>query len=128
VEIGRIIVQAQPRERVGQTPFSTNTAGAVIHAYNPSSTGGIGGRIVVHDWPQAKSIETLSEKYLKQKKAMHNIPPCSTTTTNFFLINQKRAWDMAQVVECLPSKHKALTSNSSSVKKFFKKKQLIKKN
>jgi hypothetical protein len=29
----------------------------------------------------------------------------------------KRAWGMAQVIECLHSKHKALSSNPSSAKK-----------
>jgi hypothetical protein len=60
----------------------------VIHTCNPNYLEGISRRITVQGSPEQK-YETLSEKYLKQK----------------------RAGGVAQVVELLHSMHKAMSSN-----------------
>jgi hypothetical protein len=42
VDIGRIAVQGQPGQKVGETPpISTNKQGVEIHIYNPSYAGGL---------------------------------------------------------------------------------------
>jgi hypothetical protein len=73
-------------------PISTNKLGIVVHSYRPSYTGGIGRRISIqagHGWGK------LRDSISKITKA-------------------KRAGGEAQVVEHLPSKHKILSSNSST--------------
>jgi hypothetical protein len=64
--------------------MSTNKPGMVVHTCNPKYTGGIGRRIMVQDWPQKKD------------------PIQKITKT-------KRAGGVAQVVECLPTKHESLS-------------------
>jgi hypothetical protein len=54
VEIRRIKVVGQPRQKVSQTPILTNNPGMVVCVYNPSYLGGIGRRITVWGWLQAK--------------------------------------------------------------------------
>jgi hypothetical protein len=60
VEIRRITVPGQPRQKVRKTPMSTNKTGVLVHACNPSYDEGISKRIVVQGWP-GKS-KTLFEK------------------------------------------------------------------
>jgi hypothetical protein len=89
-EMGRIMVQGQPRQKSLQDPISTERKlDMVIHAYHPSNgtkhkIGGTWSRVA---WEKSK---TISPKELQQK----------------------RAGGMAQVVVYLPSKHKTLSSNT----------------
>jgi hypothetical protein len=76
VEIERIMVWCQSRQKVSKTPLSTNKYGMVVHACNPSFLGGIGRRPALASWhrkevwSEASSRQkcgTLSEKLLKTK-------------------------------------------------------------
>jgi hypothetical protein len=58
----------------------------------------VGRRISVKGWPQAKNSKTLFEKSLKSTKGFE---------------------DMTQVVQHLPSKLKALSSNPSTIKTYI---------
>jgi hypothetical protein len=66
----------------------------VVHVYNPSYVGGTNRRIVVQPSPGKKTQDPI-QKITKAKKG----------------------WDMTQVVECLPSSYKALSSNPSTAPK-----------
>jgi hypothetical protein len=72
----------------------------MIHAYNSNYMRGIGKMITVPD-PHRKKARS----YLKNKP------------------KPKRAGSVAQIVELLPSKSKALSSNPSTIKKRDKKKK-----
>jgi hypothetical protein len=61
VEIGKIVVQSQPRQKVSNTPISTNKPGLVAHVCKPSYMGGVGSSIVIWD-SLGKKFKTLSEK------------------------------------------------------------------
>jgi hypothetical protein len=61
----------------------------MVNACHPSYAGGVGRRIMVFDQLGTKSARSYEKK----------------------LIKAKRARGMAQVVEFLPTKHEALTSN-----------------
>jgi hypothetical protein len=67
----------------------------VENKFNPNYLGGRDRRIMVRGQPIQKVKKTLSENKLKQK----------------------RAGDLAQVVEHLTSKHKALSLNSGTTNK-----------
>jgi hypothetical protein len=75
-------------------PFQKNKLGIVAHTRNSSFLKGADRRIVVYGQPSQKH-ETLSEKWLKQK----------------------RVGDVAQVVEPLHSKCENLSSNPNTKKK-----------
>jgi hypothetical protein len=62
----------------------------VVHNWNPSYVGGIGKRTVVQGWPQTKTQNPIQK-----------------------ITKAKRTGSMAQVVECLPTKLRALSSTSS---------------
>jgi hypothetical protein len=47
VEIGRITIQGQTREKVSKTLILTNKPGMVVHIYDPSYVEGISRRIKV---------------------------------------------------------------------------------
>jgi hypothetical protein len=78
--------------------LGTGKPGVLVHACNPSYSGGRSRRIMSLRPNWAKLVRS----YLKNK----NI--------------SKRAGGMAQVVECLPSIHKALGSIHSNVKQMDK--------
>jgi hypothetical protein len=67
VEIRKILVGGQPRQKVKGDSTSTNKLGMVEHFCNPRYTEGIGRRIMSKVSPSRK-FKTLSEKQLKQKK------------------------------------------------------------
>jgi hypothetical protein len=46
-ESGRIVVQDWPRQKVLETPISTNKPGLMVCACDPNYTGSVGRRIVV---------------------------------------------------------------------------------
>jgi hypothetical protein len=92
-EIRRIMVQGQPEQK-----FHKNTSQPV------AEHGG----------------EHLSPQLLwKHKKVDHGPDQPRQKARPYLKNNQskKRAGSMAQTVECLPSKHEALSSNSSTTKK-----------
>jgi hypothetical protein len=53
-EIWRIAVHGQLRQKLNETPSPNHKSGMVLHACNPSYTGGIGRRIVVRGQPWTK--------------------------------------------------------------------------
>jgi hypothetical protein len=81
---------------IDNLPSKVNSKlGMMAHIYNPSTEEAEAGELQLQGQLGLHS-ETLSPK--KRKKT-------------------SRGWSMSQVVEHLPSKHKALSSNTSTVKK-----------
>jgi hypothetical protein len=60
-KIGRIKLSEQSRQKVSETPISTNKLGIFAGVYNPSYRGGIGRKIMAQVSPKKKSTRA----YLK---------------------------------------------------------------
>jgi hypothetical protein len=91
-EIGGMAVHGQPGQKVSEIS-SQPTAGHVAGTYHPSYLGSVNMRIVVQTG-LGKNMRAISK-----------------------ITKVKRAGSMAQVVKCLPSKCKALSSTGSTTKK-----------
>jgi hypothetical protein len=74
----------------------------MAHACNPSYPGG-------RDQKDCSSRTAQANKILSQKHPTHTHTHTHTTG---------RVAQVVQVVDCLPSKHEALSSNATAVKKF----------
>jgi hypothetical protein len=82
IEIGKVKVWGEPRQKVSETLNSTKNLDVVAHTCDPAMWEAYVGE----SWSKASPFQ----KIIKPKKNM----------------------EVAQVVEHLPSKHKALSSNS----------------
>jgi hypothetical protein len=60
-KIGSVVVQAQPEQKVSETPISTNKPGMVAPNCNHSYLGGVGRRIAIQELPQAKIGDTIKK-------------------------------------------------------------------
>jgi hypothetical protein len=96
VEIGRIMVLGQPWQIVQESPFQTIKAVSVVLSFQLCRKCSINRRM-----RSKPTWAYMRDPIWKIAKA-------------------KRGWGMTQVVECLPSKHKALSSSSSTYKKVNK--------
>jgi hypothetical protein len=98
VEVRKITVPGQPGVKIQETPISTNKKlGMVAHACHPSYLGSKNRRLEI------------------QASLGIKVGSYSNNNNN----KKKRAWDMAQVIECLLSKCKTLSSNLHIKKKKF---------
>jgi hypothetical protein len=66
MEIGKIMVQVQPRQKVSKTPISRKRVSVVEHFCNPSYAGGISRLILVPGQARQKARLYLKNN-LKQK-------------------------------------------------------------
>jgi hypothetical protein len=64
-------------------------------------------------------VHACHPNYGKKHKEEDHIPDLSGDKVTLYLKNNqsKNSWNMVQLLECLPTKHKALSSNSSTTKK-----------